>query len=151
MRFTVKATPGNLPQIIDQRVADAPRVTEQALGELGAVGASTAASLAAAGPTGGFRSGMAYRVEPSGDGAAVVLGSSDPAAAPIDRGRRAGKMPPPERIADLYGIPLTEAFPIARKIGEQGTAGQRVFERTRTALRARVQALDLARRIGRLG
>jgi hypothetical protein len=79
--------------------------------------------------TGSLMDSIETNFEHKGETSRAVIGPVDSrfggryAGAAIEGGRRPGRMPPYQKIASRYGIPLSYAYNIAKKIKEKGTAG----------------------------
>lgn len=117
------------------------------LREIGEAGEDTARSLAPE-QSGHFAETISHEVGPDW----VEIGSTSRRAHLVESGRTAGKMPPPTLLADVLGVPVGEAFLIARRIGRSGTDGSRVFEFTERMIDLEVNdaAEKLAEQIGAL-
>ena len=79
--------------------------------------------------TGSLMDSIETDFEHSGDISRANIGPVDSrfggryAGAAIEAGRRPGTMPPYSKIASRYGIPLSYAYSIAKKIKEKGIHG----------------------------
>jgi hypothetical protein len=100
------------------------------LDAIGREGVKVAASLAPKTGAGKFVKGLTYKVDGHGPERTVTVTSTAEDAGAVESGRRPGKMPPYQVIQQTYNIEPSQAFVVARMIGERGTKGLHVFEQT---------------------
>lgn len=133
MTITAHFTPNRLPATIDEWGRQLEPEVLDALERIGEAGESTSRRLAPGGPTGNYERGIGHTVNASD--VAVTVGSKARHAHLVERGREPGKMPPPAKLASIFGISKADAYPIAKSIGRSGTEGAHVMELTARAMR----------------
>lgn len=141
MTITARFVPNRLPAAIDAWQRGLESEVLDGLEQIGELGALRLRSLSPEGPTLNYVAGIGHTVDRSSR--SVAVGSRAPHAHLVEKGREPGKMPPPQKLAGLLGVPKREAFLVARAIGKSGTEGHHVVELTARSVRADVDRVAL--------
>jgi hypothetical protein len=143
-KITVTWT-GEIIPACDRKLARMMPVAMAEVDDLASEALQIARSLAPQ-ATGRYKAALGMRRQTVGRRQGVDVKSYSPHAALVEKGRKAGGIPPLIEIATVYQITEKQAYPIAQAIARKGTKGKRVMSKTRGRMRG--QTLGAHIRLG---
>lgn len=115
---------------LKQKADQATPIARQHFRLLGITGEALLRAVAPVGPTKEYRNQITHEIQ--GDRLTVLSRARH--RVQVEDGRRPGRMPPPLAIARRLGIPVGQAFVVARAIGRRGTKGLHPVARARSGM-----------------
>lgn len=131
--------PSGIFGTLSARTDKAPAIARRHMADLGKRGASVIEALSPVG-AGTYKARVTSSTSGVGDKVRTEMGSRDPKAHIVEKGRGPGRMPSPAVMQRALNLDRHSAFMVARAIGRRGTQGHHVVRRARPRVWGHAQA-----------